>query len=83
MTTTDNAAGQEVEKLTYNIQRIEELSSRLASALSNKKPLNSALQAPGGDLFMKAMSAYWAEMASNPTKILENQLELWGKSLQL
>ena len=82
MTTTDNAAGQEIEKLTHNIQKIEELSSRLTSALSNKKPLNSALQAPGGDLFMKAMSAYWSEMAANPTKMLENQLELWGKSLQ-
>ena len=82
MTTTENAAGQEIEKLTTNIQRIEELSTRLVSALSNKKPLNAALQAPGGDLYLKAASAYWSEMLSNPTKMLESQLELWGKSLQ-
>lgn len=82
MTTTDNAAGHEIEKLTSNIQKIEELSARLATALSNKKPLNAALQAPGGELYMKAASAYWSEMLANPTKILENQLELWGKSLQ-
>ena len=82
MTTTDNAAGHEIEKLTSNIQKIEELSARLATALSNKKPLNTALQAPGGDLYLKAASAYWSEMMANPTKVLENQLELWGKSLQ-
>ena len=82
MTTTENAAGQEIEKLTSNIQKIEELSTRLVSALSNKKPLNAALQAPGGELYLKAASAYWSEMMANPTKILENQLELWGKSLQ-
>jgi len=82
MTTTENAAGQDIEKLTSNIQRIEDLSSRLVTALSNKKPLNAALQAPGGELFQKAASAYWSEMMANPTKILENQLELWGKSLQ-
>jgi len=82
MTTTDNAAGHEMEKLTSNIQKIEVLSARLAAALSNKKPLNSALQGPESDLYMKAASAYWSEMLSNPSKILENQLELWGKSLQ-
>jgi polyhydroxyalkanoate synthase subunit PhaC len=82
MTTLDNDAGQNVEKLASNIQKIEELSSRLASAISNKKPLNPSLQAPSNDLFMKAATAYWSELASSPNKILESQLEMWGKSLQ-
>lgn len=31
---------------------------------------------------MKAAVGYWAEWVQNPTKILEHQVEYWGKSLQ-
>lgn len=82
MTTEEIAAGENLERLGENIQKIEELSARLISALAQRKHFNPALEGPGGDLFVKAASAYWAEMVSNPTKILESQLELWGKSLQ-
>lgn len=30
---------------------------------------------------MKAAVAYWAEMVNNPAKVLEQQIEYWGKSL--
>ena len=79
---TENAENAErLEKLNENVAKIEELSKRLMSALSQKKSLNPGLQAPGQDLYVKAAAAYLAEMMSNPSKILEHQVSYWGKAL--
>ena len=82
MTTPEKAEGLNIERLNSNLVKIEELSKRLISAISAKKPLNPGLQGPGGDLYIKAATAYWSELAANPTKILEHQLEFWGNSLK-
>lgn len=82
MTIDDTAAGQNIERLTDNIHKIEELTARLVTALSHRRNVNPAIEAPSGELFVKAATAYWSDMLSDPTKIIESQLEMWGKSLQ-
>jgi len=72
----------DLERLNENIARVEELSQRLVSALSHKRNIDPGLQGPGQDLFVKAASAYMAEMMSNPSRILEHQVSYWGKTLK-
>ena len=82
MTTEDSVKSADLERLNSNLTKIEELSTRLVSALAQKKPVDGSLQGPGQDLFMKAAAAYMAEMMSNPSKMLEHQISYWGKSLR-
>lgn len=82
MTTNENHAGQDLDVLNANLAKVEELSQRLVAALANKPPERAGLQGPGQDLYMKAMSAYMAEMMANPAKMLEQQVSYWGKSLK-
>lgn len=69
-------------KLSENITKIEDLSQRLTAALSRKKPIPPALQGPSQELFMKAASAYMADMMNNPAKLIEHQIGYWGKTLK-
>ncbi len=69
------------EQLTQNIARLEELSTRLASALTRKRVTPASLQGPGQDLYMKTGAAMMREMMENPTKIMQTQIEYWGKTL--
>ena len=82
MTTDESDAGQNSERLNANLAKMEDLTQRLVAALSQKRPLDPALQGPGQDLYVKAAAAYLAEMMSNPAKILEHQVEYWGKTLK-
>ncbi len=68
--------------LNANIERIEELTQRLVHALANQREKSQALEGPGQELYMKAAAAYFAEMMANPSKILEQQVSYWGKSLK-
>ena len=81
MTTKDVAAPEMSAELEANLQKIETLSQRLVSALSHKKQINPALHGPDAMLYGKAMQAYWQEWVQNPAKILEHQIEYWGKSV--
>ena len=81
MTTEDTENAEKLEILNKNVAKIEELSQRLVSALSQKKSANPGLQGPGHDLYMKAAGAYFTEMMSNPSKLLEAQVGYWGKAL--
>jgi poly[(R)-3-hydroxyalkanoate] polymerase subunit PhaC len=82
MTTKETENAERLEILNNNLAKIEELSQRLMTALSNKKSTNPGLQAPGQDLYMKAASAYLSEMMSHPSKLLEHQVGYWGKALK-
>jgi polyhydroxyalkanoate synthase len=82
MTTHDDVAGENVEKLNENLAKVEQLSQRLIQALAARKPANPTLNAPSQELFSKAASSYWTEMFENPGKIYEQQLEYWGKSVR-
>lgn len=85
MTTTDDGTGQlpgeHFERLTENLAKVEALSKRLIEVMSNKAGHNSALDGPSQDLFTKAATSYWTQAVQNPTKLFENQLEYWGKSV--
>ncbi len=82
MTTEENDnAAENLEVLNANLARIEELSQRLMSAVSQKKEINPGLQGPGQDLFAKAAAAYTSDVMTSPSRVFENQVEFWGKSL--
>ncbi|MEL6915662.1 MAG: class I poly(R)-hydroxyalkanoic acid synthase [Pseudomonadota bacterium] len=71
------------ERLTANLERVDQLTKRLVAALSEKKePTPQALQGPNQELFMRAATAYMAEMMANPAKIMEHQVGFWTKSVK-
>ena len=80
MTTNDVAAPEHSAEMEANLEKIDALTKRLMAALSQKKPINPALHGPDQTLYAKAAQAYWQEWLQNPAKILEHQIEYWGKS---
>ena len=85
MTTEDNDAGEagrRLETLNANLAKIEDLTQRLVVALTKRKQVDAALNGPSSEVYMKAAAAYVAEMMQNPAKILEHQINYWGKSLK-
>ena len=82
MTTSEYETDQKVARMRENMARVEELIARLTNALAQRDAPRASLQAPDSDLFLQATVAYWSEMVKNPSKILEQQLDYWGKSLQ-
>ncbi len=72
---------EHTERLKENMEKVEQLSKRLIEVMSAKKTHTAALDAPNHELFAKAATAYWAEAWQNPAKLLEQQIEYWGKSV--
>ncbi len=70
------------QRLEANLARVEELSKRLAAALTQRRMADPALAGPSSDVYMKAAAAYLAEMMQNPAKVLEHQIGYWGKTLK-
>ncbi|MGB5871432.1 MAG: class I poly(R)-hydroxyalkanoic acid synthase [Albidovulum sp.] len=81
MTTNVANSSPDSEKLKANLARIEALSQRLVAAIAQKRPANPALEAPGIDLYGRAANAWWNEALKDPTKMMEQQVAFWGKSL--
>ncbi len=82
MTTTENAAGANLTQLNENLTKVEELSQRLISVMSDRTPLRQELNGPDQELFANAAGAYWTEMLQNPSKVIEMQIDYWSKSVQ-
>jgi polyhydroxyalkanoate synthase len=85
MTTSDEFdpmhTPEHIEKLKKNMNNVEALSQRLIEVMAQKKTHNAALDGPNQDLFARAATAYWAEAVQNPARLLEQQIEFWGKSV--
>ncbi|NIZ60047.1 class I poly(R)-hydroxyalkanoic acid synthase [Sedimentitalea sp. CY04] len=85
MTTSDDFGyvcdSEHIEKLQKNMEKVDQLSKRLIEVMSNKRAHNAALDGPNQDLFARAATAYWAGAVQNPAKLLEQQVEFWGKSV--
>ena len=69
-------------KLERNMARIQELTQRLVGAMSNKRKVPQDLQGPAPDLYAKATTSYFQDVVHNPSKIIEQQVGYWGKTLQ-
>ena len=86
MTTNDlesqEAVGQNVAKLEANLARVEELTQRLLKVMGQGRNVSPSLQGPSQELYVKAATAYMTEMMHNPAKLIEHQLEFWGKSVK-
>jgi hypothetical protein len=82
MTTEDDDAGAQLERLKVNLGKVEELSQRMVVALSQRKPADPALSGPSQEVYLKAAAAYVAEMMQNPAKIMEHQVSYWAKTLK-
>ncbi|MGR3661667.1 MAG: PHA/PHB synthase family protein [Paracoccaceae bacterium] len=82
MTTSETAATPDLAKLNANLERIEELSQRLVAAFGKKRDIDPSLRGPGQDLYAKAAASYMTDIMTNPSKLIEDQVAYWGKSLQ-
>ena len=81
MTTEHNSTVSEIDTLQQNIVKLDELSKRFVAVMSAKKQINPGLNGPGPDLMLKATNSFWQTMAENPNKIMEQQVEYWGQTL--
>ena len=82
MTTEEGETGPDLAQLNVNLAKIEELSQRLLVAFGQKEETDAGVQGPGQELFVKAATAYAAEIMANPTKMIEDQVSYWGKSFK-
>ncbi len=82
MTIKDTNASADLDRLKDNLARIEALSQRLVAAIAQKRPANPSLEAPGRDLYARTATAWWQDAMKDPTKLLEQQVAFWGKSLE-
>ncbi|WP_225027034.1 PHA/PHB synthase family protein [Xinfangfangia pollutisoli] len=82
MTTGSDDAVLRQDRLNTNLQKMDDLSKRLAAALAQRRLHDPALDAPSSELYMKAATAYLAEMMQNPARVLEHQIAYWGKTLK-
>lgn len=82
MTTDEHDPSGNLDKLNENLSRVETLSERLVAALSAKRQVLPSLQGPGQDLYVKTTAAFVNDMVNQPSKIFEQQVAYWGKSVQ-
>ena len=86
MTTSDEGggavSGEHLDRLTENLKKVESLTTRLMEVMSRKTSHNPGLNAPDQELFARAATAYWSGALQNPAKLLEHQIEFWGKSVK-
>ena len=78
---TPELSPEHLERLKENMVQVETLSKRLVEVLAGKKGHTPALDGPNQELYARAASAYMAEAWQNPAKLLEHQIEFWGKSV--
>ncbi|SPJ25324.1 class I poly(R)-hydroxyalkanoic acid synthase [Palleronia abyssalis] len=85
MATDDEKGGTKVaqysEAMTQNLARLETLSARLATVMGRKRHVPPSLQGPSSDLYARAGVAFMREMMENPAKIMQTQIDYWGKTL--
>ncbi len=79
---TEDVPAETLEALEANVARIEALTQRFLNAISHRRHVPPGLQGPGQDLYVKAVTQYWADMMHNPEKLIEQQVSYWGKTLK-
>ncbi len=69
------------ERLAENLTKVEALSKRLIEVMANRATHNRALVGPDQELFTKAATSCWTQAMADPAKLMERQLEYWGRSV--
>ena len=86
MTTSEDESGDfsnvPGERLTENLAKVEALTKRLVGVMSNRSSHNSALDGPDQELFARAATSWWAQAIADPARLMEKQVEYWGKSVE-
>jgi polyhydroxyalkanoate synthase len=81
MTTESDDTGVRQERLNANLARLKSCPSALPRV--GAAPAGRSLAARArADVYMKAAAAYLAEMMQNPARVLEHQVNYWGKTLK-
>ncbi len=70
------------EKMQANLEKMDALTKRLTAALTQKRDVNPALEAPGQDLFVKATAAFANDVVANPAKLIGRQMGYWSASMK-
>ena len=70
------------EQMAVNIERIESLTQRLISALSQRKAHSPGVEMPGPELFATATSAWMKLVAEQPERVMGQQVSYWGETLR-
>lgn len=82
MTSVEDENAQNYAELSENLSRVDELTQRLVAAMAGKKNIRPELSGPDQQLYIKAASAYFAEMMSDPSKLIEQQVQNFRRSLE-
>ena len=77
-----DAKAPDQEILENNLNKINDLTHRMVAAMSERKAHSPALESPDYQFYAKAAAAYFAEMMSNPSRIIEAQVGYWTQSLR-
>lgn len=72
----------DAEILEKNLSKINELTKRMMAALAERKSHSPNLETPDHQFYAKAAAAYFAEMMSDPSRIIEAQVGFWTQSLK-
>ncbi|MEM7438565.1 MAG: class I poly(R)-hydroxyalkanoic acid synthase [Pseudomonadota bacterium] len=79
---TERGPGYDPEKLKENLSKINGLTERMTAAMGNMKPHSPALESPDYQFYAKAAAAYFAEMMSDPGRIMQAQVGFWTESMK-
>ena len=77
-----DAKAPDQEVLEKNLSKIIDLTQRMVAAMSERKSHSPALESPDYQFYAKAAAAYFAEMMSDPSRIIEAQVGYWTQSLK-
>lgn len=72
----------DAEILEENLSKINALTQRMMAALADRKSHSASLESPDHQFYAKAAAAYFAEMMSDPSRIIEAQVGYWTQSLK-
>ena len=81
--TTENAPPAEASltRMAQNLKKVEAMTERLTTVMTNRQTHQAALDGPNQELFSKAAQSYWAEAMQNPAKLMEHQMGYWSKTV--
>ena len=81
MTTNPPETTENYLELNGNLEKLEHLTKRFVSVFNKKDEFNPAINAPGGDLWLKATQAFWQNYSVDPSKMITQQIKYWGEAV--